>query len=76
MYTVATIASHLQVSDEQILAHIRAGRLKATNVGAGSVRPRWRISESQLQEFLAARATSAPVGAARRRKEKAIPEYV
>jgi excisionase family DNA binding protein len=69
-HTVNSLAKLLQVSDEQILAHIRGGRLKAVNVGGGNVRPRWRISEAQLYAFLESRTVSATP--AKRRKRRAI----
>lgn len=67
-YTVSAIATLLSISEEQILAHIKAGRLKAVNVGSGTVKPRWRISQAHLDAFLESRTATAPVPQARRRK--------
>ena len=39
----------------------RGKHLRATNVGRGRLRPRWRITQSALDEFLAARTPSRPI---------------
>lgn len=41
----------LGVDRSQISAWIRAGLLKAINVGNGNIRPRWQISEEDLMGF-------------------------
>jgi excisionase family DNA binding protein len=72
--TVREVAARLRVSEETVLAHIHANRLRASNISCGSCRPRWRISEAALADLLAAR--SAPTPAARRRKRQtAMTEY-
>lgn len=50
-----------------ILGHIHAGRLKAFNVGRGT-RPRWRITEESLAEFMAAQ--TAPPRSKRRPQKR------
>lgn len=68
MFTVAAVASHLQISDESVLALIRSGRLRGVNVGLGVCRPRWRVSQEAINEFVAARG-SQPKPMTRRRKQ-------
>jgi excisionase family DNA binding protein len=77
MHTVSSLAGLLRISEEQVLAHIRAGRLRAVNVGGGTVKPRWRISEDQLNEFLASRTATppAPRPARRKRSSETIQFY-
>lgn len=41
----------LGVKRGQISVWIRAGLIKATNVGNGNIRPRWQISEEDLMGF-------------------------
>lgn len=41
----------LGVGRGQISVWIRAGLIKATNVGNGNIRPRWQISEEDLMGF-------------------------
>ena len=70
LLTVADVAKRLVVvHDEVVLAHIRGGRLRAINVGLGSRRPRWRIAQEALEEFLGARTTS-PVQPAKPRRTR------
>jgi len=54
--SVQTAAETLGVDDEQILAFIHAGHLRAANLAkANSKRPRWRIAETDLGRFLLSR---------------------
>jgi excisionase family DNA binding protein len=46
--TPGQVAARLQVSVEHVYRLIEAGRLPASNVGAGTT-PRWRIAESSLE---------------------------
>jgi len=70
LLTVADAAERLGIAVAVVLAHIRAGRLRASNVGLGSVRPRWRIRGEDLEEFLAARQVARPVAPTRRRNRQ------
>ena len=70
------IAQQLAVKPERVIAWIRAGQLRAVNVGDGLVKPRFRIAPSDLENFLAARAVQPPVRPARRRRQvEGITEY-
>jgi excisionase family DNA binding protein len=55
LHTVRDVAKLLQVDDEHVLELIHSGKLTASNVGAGSRRPRWRISQQSLDAFLSSR---------------------
>ena len=75
-HTTSSVATLLHTSEEQILAHIKAGRLKAVNVGLGSQRPRWRISDDQLTEFLESRTATPPAPRpARRTRAGTVVEF-
>ena len=62
-------AERLSVTPDQIVALIRSGRLPAVNVGVGR-KPRWRISEDDLETFLAAASYRPKTAARRARKVK------
>jgi hypothetical protein len=63
MFTVEAIRQRYQVTEATVLGWIKAGELRAINVGRnpGSRRPRWRISQAALDDFEAVRTTGAPV---------------
>lgn len=70
------IAQQLVVKPERVIAWIRAGQLRAVNVGDGLVKPRFRIAPADLENFLAARAVQPPARPARRRRaDPAVLEY-
>jgi hypothetical protein len=69
LLTVADVSRKLGIGIDAVLAHVKSGRLKAANVGAGVVRPRWRIAEADLMSFLSVRIAAPP--AARRRRKQA-----
>jgi excisionase family DNA binding protein len=66
--TVRQVADQLAVDTATIASWIRSGQLKASNVGKGLIRPRWRIALSDLKAFLARRQVQADPPAARRRR--------
>jgi excisionase family DNA binding protein len=74
LLNIPLAARRLGIGEDAVLAHIRAGRLRAVNVGAGPVRPRWRITEEALEQFVASR-TSAPTPPAKRTRAKQ-PEVI
>ena len=70
------IAQQLAVKPERVIAWIRAGQLRAVNVGDGLVKPRFRIAPADLEDFLAARTVQPPARPARRRRHvEGITEY-
>jgi excisionase family DNA binding protein len=52
LMTPAEVAEKLRVTAEQVRILIRKGRISATNVGTGSKRPLYRISQKAFDEFL------------------------
>ncbi len=69
-YTPPTVAKMLGIKVDKVHAWIHAGELKAVNVAQKrSGRPRWRIMDEQLQEFLRSRQNAKPTPR-RRRKHK------
>ncbi len=57
MHTVRDIKKRYSVSEHTVLGWIRAGELKAVNVGrqAGGKKPRWRVTQAALDAFETAR---------------------
>jgi excisionase family DNA binding protein len=69
--TPARVAADLGVNQCKVLTWIHRGELGAVNVATQlGGRPRWRISEAQLQAFLVRRSAAPPPKVARRRKTR------
>lgn len=65
----AEVGERFGISTSAVLSLIRSGALPAVNVSPpGTRRPRYRISESDIAEFLERRAVRPPAAPARRRK--------
>jgi excisionase family DNA binding protein len=78
MQTPPEVGKRLGVNAEKVLGWIRSGELRAVDVSIhhGSGRPRWRISEADLEDFLHARsATPAPKTRRRRSMVGNVKEY-
>ncbi len=76
LLTPDEIADRLRVTAEQVRALIRKGQLPAINVGAGSKRPLYRISEEALEEFIAGRQQETPGPTVRRFKRlPPVPDH-
>lgn len=52
LLTPNDIAVQLKVTSEQVRMLIRKGRLSAVNIGTGTKRPLYRITEQALNDFL------------------------
>jgi excisionase family DNA binding protein len=66
--TPPAVARRLAVRPGKVLAWISAGELPAANLAeSASGRPRWRIAETDLADFLAARAARPQPSTPRRR---------
>ena len=65
------IAERLGIDQHKVLAWIRAGELRAVNVGDGARRPRYRVAESDLATFLAGRSAGPEpkISRVRRRRD-------
>lgn len=68
--TPPDIAADLGCKPESVIGWIRRGELDAVDVSSrpGSGRPRFRVSEEALQEFLARRSVQPPPKRSVRRK--------
>lgn len=74
-YTPAEIREMLRVSDEKVYAWIESGEMAAFNVaGKKATRPRYRIEESALRDFINMKSVNAmPTATTRRRTKKERP---
>jgi excisionase family DNA binding protein len=72
--TPPEVAALLRCRQSKVLTWIRSGRLAAVNLSE-SARPRYRIAQSALDEFLAGKAVT-PVVKTVRRQRREIPRYV
>ena len=64
-------------STEHVLGLIHSGDIKASNVSRSSTRPRWVITEADLQAFLDARSNQQKATkSVKRRPAKPKREYV
>jgi len=74
--TPPEVARLLRCRESRILADIRSGRLRAINLSDG-VRPRYRVSQQALDDYLLSRTVSPETRPERRqRRESQIPRYV
>lgn len=69
--TVKDVAARFGVSEHTVLTWIRAGELKALNVGRspGAKSPRWRITLEAVEAFELLRSHVPPAPQARRRRQ-------
>lgn len=77
--TVTDVMNRYSVTQATVLGWIANGELRAMNVGTvpGKKKPRWRISQSALDAFEAARTSSAPVSPTRRKRQSSdIVEFI
>ena len=65
-FSPAQVARSLCVNGDKVRGWIREGELDAVNVG-NARRPRWRIPEQSLTDFLKRRSSSPPSTVSRRR---------
>ena len=68
LLTPGEVARYLHVSPEQVRTLIRKGQIAASNVGAGSKRPLYRMTQQALDDFLDRRWRPSP--AIRKKKFK------
>jgi excisionase family DNA binding protein len=63
------VAETLGVNESKVLTWIRTGELVAINVATRlGGRPRWRIAQEALDQFLTARSAQPPAPVERRRR--------
>ncbi|HEY2908606.1 MAG TPA: helix-turn-helix domain-containing protein [Gemmataceae bacterium] len=77
LLTPGEVAERLSIGVNQALALIRSGKLPASNVGLGSVRPRYRVAPEDLDAFVVAAQVRAPEPSRprRRRRDDRVTEY-
>src|SRR5262245_21478323 len=76
--TVVEVGRRLSASKDRVLGWISRKELRAINssVNTNSKRPRWLISEADLEEFLAKRATMPATTAKPKKKiTLSVPNY-
>lgn len=72
MLTVIEVAGKLRVSEHTVLRWLSTGELRGVNVARRTgCRPSWRIPESALQAFEAARAATPALPKVRRSRRSA-----
>jgi len=75
MLTPPMIAARLGVKPARVIGWIRRGELRGFNLSDGT-RPRYRISEADLEVFLQRRAAGpVPKVTRRRRRDPMITEF-
>lgn len=69
-HTIKDLCARYGVSAQTVLSWVRAGELKAVNVGRrlNGKKPRWRVTQESLEAFEALRTPTPPAPRARRRK--------
>jgi excisionase family DNA binding protein len=72
--TPPQVARQLGVDPATVIGWIRSGEMKASNVGKGSQRPRYRIQQSDLDAFLRKRQPEKP--AARKSCRKQLDDTI
>jgi excisionase family DNA binding protein len=76
LLTPSEVAEYLHVSPEQVRILIRKGQLASTNVGAGSKRPLYRVTQQALDNFLNHNRHSGPAVRKRKFKQLApVPDF-
>lgn len=77
-HSLEEIAKALDVCEKTVLVWIRSGELQAVNVSRcrQSTRPRLRVRSSDLDTFLASRATSGAEPKRQRRRQAYVPKEI
>lgn len=75
-YTVPQLAESMGVNERKIRGWIDSGQLKAINVGEGSQKPRYRITQEQLEAFCALRTKAQQPSKPKRRKRRTGRKFI
>jgi hypothetical protein len=51
LLTLKDTAARLRTTGEQVKGLVRDGKLKAINVGRGTIKPRYRFAEADIEDF-------------------------
>ena len=68
------ICDRLAIGMDPVLTWIHSKQLKAVNVSNSSLRPRWRIAERDLEEFLSSRSNQPDEKSSSRVEAKSKPK--
>jgi excisionase family DNA binding protein len=60
LLTARQAAQHLNITVEQLLAHVHDGTLRAINISRGKKRGRWRFTRDDLDAFKTSRTQEQP----------------
>jgi hypothetical protein len=75
-FTPPEVAETLRGDQMKVHGWIRKGELRAVNVASsGTIRPRWRISQADLADFLAGRTAAPQPPVSRRKQRPGVTEY-
>ncbi|MFK7768792.1 MAG: helix-turn-helix domain-containing protein [Mariniblastus sp.] len=66
------VSETIGVSKPIILLWISQRKLKASNIGGGKIRPRWRIARNDITEFLESRSNLKTASPKQRKPETAF----
>jgi helix-turn-helix protein len=70
MYKPQEVAKRWRVAVDKVLALIHSGQIRAINLAENPHgRPRWRITQQELERFELSRSTRPPVPKVRRRRQ-------
>jgi excisionase family DNA binding protein len=75
--SVRDVCERYSVSEHTVLGWIRAGELRAVNVGRrpGAKKPRWRVTQSALEAFEQLRTPTPPPSRKRRQRLADVIEF-
>ncbi len=76
-HSPADVAAALRTKVDRVYDHINSGQLTAVNIAQQrGGRPRWRISDEALDQFLRSRQSVKPAPATRKRKRpQSVTQY-
>lgn len=74
-YSPGDLAARYACKPETICAMIARGDIAAVNIGLGTIKPRWRVTQAALDRFEAARAAKSAPATTRRRRRKKPHDY-
>lgn len=76
-FSTGEVAKQFRVAEGKVRGWITSHQLAAVNVAANvSCRPKWRIPQSAIDEFVARRQAKPAVKISRRRKRQKCPSLI
>ena len=76
-FSAAAVAEILSVPVDKVRDLVANGSITGVNVAlnGGGIRPRWRISQEALDQFIAGRQSNQPVATPRKKRETSETTY-